>query len=108
MLVQLAFQIDKDPNGRITRYLNRVGALFKGGIEEESVNLCILDQSRRTESILLRRAVDERRRHIEFNSSVQRSASADRERLSNGRNDIHVNLSGESIRTDQGFLIVIW
>lgn len=64
MLVQLASQIDKDPNGRITRYLNRIGALFKEGVEEESVILCILDQSRRTESILLRRAVNERRRQM--------------------------------------------
>ncbi len=43
MLVHLASQIYKDRNDKITKYLNWIGSLFEGGIEEESVNLCILD-----------------------------------------------------------------
>ena len=67
MLVPLAFQIHKDPNVRITKYLNPIGSVFKGGIEEESVNLCILDQNRQANGeyfASLRRAVGERRGQI--------------------------------------------
>ena len=37
MQAHLASQIDRDRNGRIIKYLDRIGSLFKGGIEEASV-----------------------------------------------------------------------
>ena len=37
MLAHLASQIDRDRNGRIIKYLDRIGSLCKGGIEEASV-----------------------------------------------------------------------
>ena len=37
MLTHLASQIDKDRNGRIIKYLDRIWSLFRRGIEEASV-----------------------------------------------------------------------